>query len=635
VTEPEPVFPREAARPVAIRIAMFAIAVSMALWQLYSNGLALMPSIWQYAVHLGFALVLGFLAYPAFGPSNRRGYLLDIALGLVSIGALGFILYNYEAMVSRFGIFLPSETIAAGVLVVLVLELTRRVLGWPLTIIAGLFILYAYFGYLLPEPFGHAGYRLSRIGSYLMLTSDGVFGTALGVSATLVSLFIIFGAFLKITGCGAWFIDLANFVTGRSSGGPAKMAVVSSALMGTISGSAAGNVATTGAFTIPLMKATGYRAEQAGGIEAAASTGGMILPPLMGAGAFVMAEFLGISYSTVAIAAAIPAVLYMFAVLLQVHMSARLHGLRGLSPEEIVPPRLIVRSAYRALPLVVMIYLIFFEQFSPVYAAFWSIGSVVLVGFLNGTLWRFRGVIDALASAAVAMLPIAAACAAAGVIVGVLMLTGVGFRLSNIMIDLAGGSLPVLLVLTMVSSIILGMGVPATAAYIILAVLAAPALVELGVDPLAAHMFVFYFGVMSNITPPVAVAAFVAAGIAGTSPNRVAVEAFRIGSFAFLVPFMFIYAPELLLIDPDPLRLAVALVTASGGLVLFAAGIQGWMLERISVPERLGLVACAIVLVIPSALTDLVGTLAAALYLVVVVRRHRGRRAALAAREAN
>ena len=455
------------------------------------------------------------------------------------------------------------------------------------------------------------------------MTTDGVFGTALGVAATLISVFIIFGAFLNVTGCGAWFIDVANCLAGRTAGGPAKMAVIGSALMGTISGSAAANVATTGAFTIPLMRAAGYRPAVAGGIEAAASTGGMILPPVMGAGAFVMAELLGVPYSTIALSALIPALLYFLAIFLQVDFVARRHKLRGLRDEEIVSWQVVKGTAYRAIPLIVLIYLIFIERYSAIYAAFWSIGSIILVGFLFGGLRRLKPVIEALREAAIAMLPITAACATAGVVVGVLMLTGLGLRLSSIMISMAGGNLPLLLVLTMIASLILGMGVPATAAYIILAVLAAPALIQLGVDQLAAHMFVFYFGVISNITPPVAVAAFVAAGIAGESPNRVGLEAFRIGSVAFLIPFMFVYGPELLLMNPDPVRLAVSLVTATVGVICLAAGMQGWLLARLVAWERIILLVAAILFVVPHTLPDLVGMVG---LLLILARAHHRKR---------
>lgn len=619
----DPEVPPPAARTPIPAGLITIIAVAFSLFQLYSNGLALLPSIWQYGIHLGFALALGFLAFPAFKSGPKILIVVDLVLVTLSLTALAYILMRYDAMAVRFGIFFPSETLSALVLVLLVLELTRRVLGLPLVILAILFIVYAYFGNFIPGVFGHAGYSAARISSYLILTTDGVFGTALGVAATLISVFIIFGAFLNVTGCGAWFIDVANCLAGRTAGGPAKMAVIGSALMGTISGSAAANVATSGAFTIPLMRAAGYRPAVAGGIEAAASTGGMILPPVMGAGAFVMAELLGVPYSTIALSALIPALLYFLAIFLQVDFVARRHKLRGLRDEEIVSWQVVKGTAYRAIPLIVLIYLIFIERYSAIYAAFWSIGSIILVGFLFGGLRRLKPVIEALREAAIAMLPITAACATAGVVVGVLMLTGLGLRLSSIMISMAGGNLPLLLVLTMIASLILGMGVPATAAYIILAVLAAPALIQLGVDQLAAHMFVFYFGVISNITPPVAVAAFVAAGIAGESPNRVGLEAFRIGSVAFLIPFMFVYGPELLLMNPDPVRLAVSLVTATVGVICLAAGMQGWLLARLVAWERIILLVAAILFFVPHTLPDLVGMVG---LLLILARAHHRKR---------
>ncbi|RDE07706.1 TRAP transporter permease [Pelagibacterium lacus] len=598
---------RPLGRPRFFALIATGTAVIFSLFQFYANGLALIPSFHQYGIHLGLMMILGFLIFPISDGKVPLLRVIDAVIIAIAIGSLVFLLSRYNQMVSRFGIFRPEETFAAVLIVLAVMEFTRRVVGWPLFIIAALFILYAYFGNYIPGAFGHAGYSTTRISSYLILTSDGIFGTALGVAATLISIFVIFGAFLSVTGCGKWFMDIGNCLAGRSAGGPAKMAVVASALMGSISGSAAGNVATTGVFTIPLMSNYGYKPEQAGGIEAAASTGGMILPPLMGAGAFVMAELLGIPYSTVALAALLPALLYFFSILMQVHFAARAQGLSGLRREDLVPWRIIVTTAYRAIPLVVLIYLIFVVQYSAVYAAFWSIGSVIVLGLISGELRRVGNVVEALRSAAIAMLPITAACTAAGIIVGVLMLTGLGLRLSSLMIGLASGNLPILLVLTMISSIILGMGVPATAAYIILAALAAPALVELGVDPLGAHMFVFYFGVISNITPPVAVAAFAAAGIAGASANKVGVEAFKMGFVAFLVPFLFIYAPDLLLIDAQPLMLVMALFSATIGITLLAAGLQGWLFDRMSVIERVILVITSLLFISPDLWTDLAG----------------------------
>ncbi|MCF3934705.1 TRAP transporter fused permease subunit [Acuticoccus sp. M5D2P5] len=593
----------------ALKTVIGVLAIIFSLFQLYSNVLTLMPSFKQNAWHIAFAMLLGFLAFPA---GRRWWRLLDLTLALVGFLAIAFIVSRYDAMTLRFGIFFQSETAAAAVIVALVLELTRRVLGPTLALLCLAFIAYAFFGNLLPGAFGHAGYPTQRIASYLVMTTDGVFGTAVGVSATLISIFVIFGAFLSVTGCGQWFIEIADLVAGRATGGPAKIAVIASSLMGSVSGSAAGNVATTGTFTIPLMIKAGFSRVQAGAVEAVASTGGTILPPLMGAGAFVMAEMLGAQYSTIAIAAIIPAILYYLAVFVQVDFLARRQDLARAKTKSDTTLGHIMRSGWRSIPLLVLVWMILVERYSPTFAAFWSIGAAVVLGVvMSAGKQRLLFILQALREAAFAMLPIATACAAAGVIVGVLMLTGMGLRMSSLMVDLAGGNLALLLVLTMVSSIILGMGVPATAAYIILAVLAAPALVELGVPPLSAHMFVFYFGTISNITPPVAVAAFVAAGISGASPSRVAIEAFRIGSAAFLIPFMFVYGPELLLIDASPWSVLHTLVTATLGIVFLAAAIQGWLFGTMPLVMRLAAVAVAILLVIQTIWTDIAGVVGA------------------------
>lgn len=593
----------------AWRISIGILAIGFSLFQLYSNGLTLMPSFKQNAWHIAFALLLGFMAFP-----SGRGWwrLVDLVPALTGFLAIAFIVSRYDVMTERFGMFFQSETIAAALIVVLVLELTRRILGLTLALLCLAFIAYAFFGNLLPGAFGHSGYPTQRIASYLVMTTDGVFGTAVGVSATLISIFVIFGAFLSVTGCGQWFIEIADLVAGRATGGPAKIAVIASSLMGAVSGSAAGNVATTGTFTIPLMIKAGFSRVQAGAIEAVASTGGTILPPLMGAGAFVMAEMLGVQYSTIAIAAIMPAVLYYLAVFIQVDFLARRRDLARAKAQSDTSLSQILRSGWRSIPLLVLIWMILIENYSPTFAAFWSIGAALVLGvIMSAGKERLLFIFQALREAAFAMLPIAVACAAAGVIVGVLMLTGLGLRMSSLMVDLAGGNLALLLVLTMVSSIILGMGVPATAAYIILAVLAVPALVKLGVAPLSAHMFVFYFGTISNITPPVAVAAFVAAGISGASPSRVAVEAFRIGSAAFLIPFMFVYGPELLLIDASPWSVLHTLFTATLGIVFLAAAIQGWLFGTMTLPMRLAAVVVAVLLVIQTIWADVAGVLGA------------------------
>ncbi|TMV07447.1 TRAP transporter permease [Arenibacterium halophilum] len=591
------------------------VAIGFSLFQLWSNGLALMPSFKQNAWHVAFALVLGFLVSP-IGKGWWR--VIDLACAAASLGAIIFIVLRYDVMAARFGIFLGPEVIAASVIVVMVLELARRLLGLTLALLCGAFILYGFYGYMLPGAFGHQGFPVQRIASYLVMTTDGVFGTAVGVSATLISVFVIFGAFLTVTGCGQWFIDIANLIAGRTVGGSAKVAVLASSLMGSVSGSAAGNVATTGAFTIPLMKKAGFTPVQAGAIEAVASTGGTILPPLMGAGAFVMAELLGIQYSSVALAAIMPAILYYLAVFCQVDIMARRDGRVGFVADRREMARQIVLSGWRSIPLLVLIWMILVERYSPAYAAFWSIGAAVVLGLvMSRGRARLLLVPEALRTAAQAMLPIAIACAAAGIIVGVLMLTGLGLRLSSLMIDLAGGNLALLLVLTMISSIILGMGVPATAAYIILAVLAVPALVKLGVAPLSAHMFVFYFGTISNITPPVAVAAFVAAGLSGGTPARVAVEAFRIGSAAFLIPFMFVYGPELLLVDANALSVIRVLVTASLGIIALVVAIQGWLFVRLGPGLRVIAAAISILLVVQSLWSDVLGLAAIAVFFTI------------------
>ena len=454
--------------------------------------------------------------------------------------------------------------------------------------IASSFLAYAYFGAYLPGFLSHRGYSIERIVSHMYFTTEGILGIPLGVSATFIFLFILFGAFLEKTGIGKLFIDIADAIAGWAAGGPAKVAVITSALEGTISGSSVANTVGSGSFTIPMMKKLGYRPEFAGAVEAAASTGGQIMPPIMGAAAFLIAEFIGMPYVDIAKAAAIPACLYFLGIFIEVHFEAKRCGLKGKTWEQI--PRVMTVLKERGhlfVPLIAIIYILM-EGFTPAYAALIGLGLSVVAGMLKkATRMSIPDIVNALESGARGALGVAIACATAGIIVGVVTLTGLGLKMANGLIDLAGGHLLLTMFFTMITSLILGMGVPTTANYVITATMCAPALVLLGVPLLAAHLFVFYFGIIADITPPVALAAYAGAGIARANPFWTGVTASKLAIGAFIVPYIFVLNPAMVLIGTTPYLLTMNLVTAFGGMFGIGAAMIGFCVAPMNWFERI------------------------------------------------
>ena len=494
-----------------------------------------------------------------------------------------------------------------------------------LPLMAVVFVLYALVGPYLPGPLAHRGIAPETLIDQMYLVTEGIFGIPLGVSATYIILFIIFGAFLERSGVGEFFIQLANAIAGGARGGPAKVAVVSSAMFGSISGSAVANVVTTGAFTIPLMKRVGYRPHFAGAVEAAASTGGQIMPPVMGAAAFVMAEFMGIPYLEVCKHALIPALLYFVAVLASVHFEALRTGLRGLPKEELPPlGRTLLRGGHMLLPVVIIVGLLIMG-YTPMYAAIVATASTVVLSWLRKeTRMGPRAIWDALERGAVNTLTAASACACAGIIIGVVALTGLGLKFTSVVLAVAAGNLLPALFLTMIAGLVLGMGLPTTPAYIVMAALLIPALMSMGVNMVAAHMFAFYFAIISAITPPVALASYAGAGVAKADSWQTGIAAVKLGATAYIVPFMVAFSPALLLIgSPDETIRSV--LTAIIGVVCLAGGLQRYLLTRANLVEALLLLAAAFTLIDPNLMTDVVGLgfLAAA----VVLQRLRMRKA--------
>ena len=507
----------------------------------------------------------------------------DAALILLTITCLGYLFVEYEYVITRYALVHPlsSWDMILGILLTLLLiEASRRAIGPALPITAGFFLAYAYIGPYLPGLLRHSGFTTEMIIDQLYLTTEGIFGMPLGVSATYVILFIIFGTFLEKSGTGQLFMDFASAITGWTRGGPGKISCISSALFGTISGSAVANVMVDGWLTIPLMKRTGFKPAFACAVEATASTGGQIMPPVMGAAAFVMSEFTGIPYITICLYALIPALLYYLSLFASIHFEAGRMGLKGIPREELPSlKKVMLTRGHMFIPLVIIVYMMV-AGYTPMYACIYSTLSVVVLSTLRKeTRMGFRTILRALEESAKNTLGVAAACACAGIVIGVINLTGVGLKFTSFVLFIAGESLIPALVLTMVAGVILGMGMPTTPAYIVQAALLIPALIKLGVLNVAAHMFVFYFSTISAITPPVAMAVYAAAGIGGAKLWPTGLWAMRIAATGFIVPFMFVYGPSLLFIGPA-FDIVTSAISASFGVIALAAAMMGWFVKE-------------------------------------------------------
>jgi len=548
-------------------------------------------------IHLLCGMLIVFLST---AKDSKGSTLLSIALSIAAVFSSFYILIYMDQIIYRVSLPIKTDIVMGVVCVVLVLEMARRTIGKVMVLIVIFFISYGLYGNILSGMWGHKGYSLSRLIDHLYLYTEGIYGIPLGVSANFVILFIIFGAFLQATKTGDLFIDVANALTGTTIGGPAKISVVSSALFGTISGSSTANVVTTGNYSIPLMKRTGYSSEFAGAVEAAASTGGQIMPPVMGAAAFVMAELTGISYLKICIAAALPAILYFLVLFYGIHLKALQKGLRGLSKEEIPHFWDVIRhQGYLFIPLLVLIYMLAIKQFSPMYSAFWAIiATVIISGLKAETRLNLKTLLDALAKGSSNAVVVISACACAGIIVGVTTLTGIGLKLTGIILHLGVGNIFLTILVTMIASYILGMGVPTTAAYIIVAVTAAPALIDIGVSPIAAHMVIFYSALLSDITPPVALSAYAAAGIAHADPMKIAFEAMRLAFVRFLFPFLFVYIPALLFQNPNLLVTALSFIVIAVACLIITCAFQNYFYGKMTILKRSFVFVAAIAMIL-------------------------------------
>ncbi|WP_053955454.1 TRAP transporter permease [Inediibacterium massiliense] len=565
-----------------------ALLICFTLFQLYTGVFGVMDAMLQRAVHLAFGLSLVFLLYPSRKNWPReKMHPVDILLAIIAATVCMYVVVFYKELVLRAGTVNTTDMIIGVLAIILVLEAARRVIGWPMVIIAGLFILYALFGAYIPGQLAHRGVDIENLVQQLFFTTEGIFGIPIGVSSTFIFMFLLFGAYLEKTGMGEFFIDSANALAGFAAGGPAKVAVISSGCMGTLTGSSVANVVGTGSFTIPMMKKLGYKSEFAGAVEATASTGGQLMPPIMGAAAFLMAEFTNTPYVRIISAACIPALLYYFGVFSGVHFEAKKLGLEGL-PKDKLPKfgRIIKERGHLLIPIIIVIYLLI-AGYTPIRAALGAIvTSILCASIKKETRLSFKDIVDGLEKGARGALTVIAACACAGIIIGVVTQTGLGLKMGSILVSIAKGKLLLTLFFTMITSLILGIGVPTTANYVITSTIAAPALLLMNVPVMAAHMFAFYFGIVADVTPPVCLAAVAAAGVAKSEPMRTGVQAARLAIAAFLIPYIFVYSPELLLIDVEPLEMVVIIITALIGIVCVAAALTGYFRANMSMIER-------------------------------------------------
>ena len=602
-------------------IFVLCLAVGLGVFQLYSAVIGTWTSYVLAAVHWGFIGVYIVIRHPT---KVKFGWVYDMLIAAATIYMCYYQVALQKTLITSAGIYTLHEVVLSVLAMLLAMEVARRVVGNILPLIAILFVVYALLGSHVPGVLKTVKFSMRRIAPFIFTSSDGLFGQTLYVSAQYIFLFILFGSILQLTGAGEFFVDLAYAAVGKARGGPAQAAIYSSMLMGTINGSGAANVVTTGTFTIPLMKKVGLKPSTAGAVEAVASSGGQIMPPVMGAVAFLMAEVTGIQYSKIALAALVPACLYYMTLSASIYFTARRDNIKAADSSEIKRVRDVLKNGWLYLaPLVILIYLLVSGQ-SAQRAAFFSILVALAVGFImNRHNMTFRNLGEAFKNAIDGIAPVASACILAGIIMGVISMTGLGLKLSGIITAIAGGRLFVALLLAMIASLLLGMGLPTSAAYIVLAVLVAPALVDMGVSKLAAHLFLLYFGALSTITPPVALSTFAAAGISGAGVWETGRDALKLASTGFIIPFIFAYDNSLLL-QGSGIGIFLAIITAVAGCFVLAMAVSGWMIKNLHIVSRVLLAGAAILLIISNPVwLNIVGLVLAVAVIIAEVKMFR------------
>ena len=633
-----------AIQPRMVLWSITIVAVGLSLFQLYSAGIQPLGLFYQRSIHLALIMMLAFLMFPAFGPTRKRGVLgwgLDVVFLAGAVLTGGYLVFNLDEIFSRAGFWNSTDILVACIATVTVLEASRRAVGFGMTVIGLLAIVYAFagprgelpwLGEWMPGILEHRGYTFDRVAGQLYLGQEGIFGLPLGVAATYIFIFVLFGAFLECTGAGKFFIDMAYAATGRQRGGPAKAAMLASAGMGSISGSAIANVVTTGAFTIPLMKRLGYKAKQAGGIEAAASTGGQIMPPLMGAGAFLIAEYTNTPYLDIVKVSILPAIMYFATVYLFVHIIALKQGMQGLPKDELPQMRQVMKEGWHfLLPLAVLVWLLAMSM-SPMRVGYYAVVTMVAVAVIRYALWFFfvaprqgqpvtasavkdtlraglAKLIEGLELGARNAVAVSMACAVAGIIVGIVGLTGLGLKFSSMMLAFSGGNILLALLMVLLASLVLGMGLPVTASYIVLIVLVGPALTqEFGIPLLVAHLVVFWYSQDSNVTPPIALAGFAGAAIAGSKPMETSFQAWKFAKGLYLIPLFMVFNPEIIMGGPVPVVIwnGVIAILALGA---FAAALEGYLFTRMSWLPRIAITAAIIAVFYPNLLSEIAGVI--------------------------
>ncbi|HOO12147.1 MAG TPA: TRAP transporter permease, partial [Bacillota bacterium] len=563
---------------------MYWACIIVSLYHFITSYVGAPATLKHRSLHVGMMLFLSYILYPVSGRASRKKLpLYDMVLAVLSLCIPLYVWVDYPNIIARAGIINTMDLVAGTILVLLVMDASRRISGWPLTLLASIFILYGLFGKNIPGMFAHRGYDWKSLVNQFFISTDGIYGTSVGVAASYIFLFILFGEVMNKCGMGQFFNDIALALAGGSMGGPAKVAVIASGFLGSINGSAIANVVTTGTFTIPLMKKTGYSKEFAGAVEATASVGGQILPPVMGAAAFIMAEMIGISYSRIIVYAAIPAVLYYVGIIIQVHLRALKKDLRGIAKGELPKAKDIMKDkGHLLIPIAFLIYMLLFSGRTVIFSAFLTvIATIITSAFRKSTRMSIKDLMDAFAAGARGTVSVAMACAVVGIIIAVTSITGFGLNMANAIIRLGGTSIIATLVLTMITCMILGMGLPSIPSYLITATIAAPALVKLGVPVVAAHLFVFYFAMFANLTPPVALAAFAAAGLSGGDPMKTGFTSVKLALAGFIVPYMFVFNNELLLLNTTlPVAIRIA-ATSVIGVAMIGIAVEGYLRKEV------------------------------------------------------
>jgi len=586
-----------------LALSVTVVAITLSLFQLYTAGIAPLAAIYQRSVHLVLILVLVFALYPPIKTAAKDKIdiylIIDGLLILLAITIGAYIWIEFNDIVERQGDWITTDVVMGTIAIFLVMEATRRVIGLFMSAIAIIFLLFTYFGPWMPDLLAHKGYSIERIVTTLYLTTEGIWGLPTGVAATFVFVFILFGSFLERTGGGDFFIDLAYALTGRMTGGPAKTAILASGFMGSVSGSAVANVVTTGSFTIPMMKKVGYKPHVAGAIEAAASTGGQIMPPIMGAGAFLMAEFTNTSYLYIVKIAIIPALLYYLSVLFFVHFEAKKEGFKPMLKADLPNVKKTLKNGLHFfIPVFILIYVLF-NNYSPMMAGFVAVISTIIAAMLRrATRLSLKDIMGGLEAGARNAVMVSVACGCAGIIVGCVSLTGLGLRFSSLVVSLSGGSPFLAIVLIGMASLVLGTGLPVTASYIVLVILAGPALMDLGLPIIVAHMIVFWYSQDANVTPPVSLAAFAGAGIAGASPMKTGFASWKIAKGLYIIPIVMAYRP--LLGNGTTMEVIMTTFFTTIGLIAFTSAMERFLFKRLNIIETLLMAAAALALFWPN-----------------------------------